>query len=48
MVLKHPWSGLLQGAEEYIRWRAQDRVTRPELRQQLQAVLEEWDSRSVR
>lgn len=43
-VVHNPWSGLLQGAEDYLRWRAQSPLTKPAVARRLRAVLDEWDS----
>jgi hypothetical protein len=47
-VTANPWSGLLQGAEEYLRYTAQRGVACPGLdsdaAQHLQSVLQEWDN----
>lgn len=42
-VLHNPWSGLLQGAEEYLRYTARRPGVHPDVAQQLQAVLDAWD-----
>lgn len=43
-VLINPWSGLLQGAEEYLRYTAQRRGVDPAVAQTLRTVLAEWDA----
>ncbi|MEW1551862.1 hypothetical protein [Streptomyces tsukubensis] len=45
-VLCHPRSGLLQGAEPYLRSVAARRGTRPDVAAELRAVLQEWDARA--
>ncbi|MCY0946974.1 hypothetical protein [Streptomyces antarcticus] len=44
LVQEHPHSGLLQGAEPYLRWLAGDRYTRPDVAARLGAALSEWDA----
>jgi hypothetical protein len=46
MVMHDPQSGLLQGAEEYIRYTAGRRGADPEVAGRLRAVLQTWDARS--
>ncbi|MET9324979.1 hypothetical protein ABZX75_33280 [Streptomyces sp. NPDC003038] len=41
MVQEHPRSGLLQGAEPYLRWRAGHKDTDPDIAAALGAVLAE-------
>ncbi|MFC5828083.1 hypothetical protein [Nonomuraea insulae] len=43
-VLMNPRSGLIQGAEEYLRYTAQRRGVDPVVAERLQAVLKEWDA----
>ncbi|MFI0355951.1 hypothetical protein [Actinomadura sp. 9N407] len=40
MVLAHPWSELLQGAEEYLRHCVQRPGVHPDAKHRLQAILE--------
>lgn len=47
LVIEYPESGLVQGAEEYLRHVAQRGGVDGEVAQRLRAVLEEWDARSV-
>ncbi|MFD9813299.1 hypothetical protein [Streptomyces sp. NPDC059080] len=44
MVVAYPHSGLLQGAEPYLRWLAGDRYTLPEVAARLGAALGEFDA----
>lgn len=44
MTTLMPWSGLLQGAEQYLRHVAGWHVTNSATRQELQGVLERWDA----
>ncbi|MFG3042921.1 hypothetical protein ACGFYZ_39080 [Streptomyces sp. NPDC048330] len=44
LVVGYPRSGLLQGAEPYLRWCAGDRHTPPELAARLNAALAEFDA----
>ncbi|GAA1074733.1 hypothetical protein [Nocardiopsis metallicus] len=44
-VQAHPWSGLVQGAEEYLRHRAQRLAPGSPEGQRLHAMLAEWDAR---
>lgn len=44
LVLTYPRSGLLQGAEAYVRWRAGDKHTRPEVAARLGEALAEFDA----
>ncbi|MFD9271596.1 hypothetical protein ACFWB1_38015 [Streptomyces goshikiensis] len=44
MVQEHPRSGLLQGAEPYLRWRANHKDTVPDVATALSAALDEWDA----
>ncbi|GAA2156946.1 hypothetical protein GCM10009760_58510 [Kitasatospora kazusensis] len=43
MAMLHPRSGLLQGAEEYLRYTAQRSGVAPAVAEQLRALLAEWD-----
>ncbi|MFD9114644.1 hypothetical protein [Streptomyces bottropensis] len=43
LVLAYPRSGLLQGAEPYLRWRAGHKGTAPEIAAMLRTVIQEWD-----
>jgi hypothetical protein len=43
-VLDDPWSGLLQGAEEYLRHVARRPGVDRQVAQRLRAVLEQWDA----
>lgn len=45
LVNLYPRSGLLQGAEPYLRWLASDRYTLPEVAARLREALEEFDAR---
>lgn len=47
MVLNFPESALLQGAEPYVRWRADDKQTRPEVAARMRTALLEWDKAST-
>lgn len=44
MVQAHPRSGLLQGAEPYLRWYAGHRDTDPDVAAALGTGLDEWDA----
>ncbi|MFE1036764.1 hypothetical protein ACFW40_33345 [Streptomyces sp. NPDC058807] len=44
LVTLYPRSGLLQGAEPYLRWLAGDRYTQPEAAARLGAALSEFDA----
>lgn len=44
MVVTYPRSGLLQGAESYVRWLAGDRYTLPEVAARLGKALKEFDA----
>ncbi|MFI6530784.1 hypothetical protein [Streptomyces uncialis] len=44
LVLTNPRSGLLQGAEPYLRDVAVRRGTHPDVAAELRAVLQEWDA----
>ncbi|MFJ2781528.1 hypothetical protein [Kitasatospora sp. NPDC087315] len=44
MVIRNPRSGLLQGAEEYLRHTAQRKGVDPGVAEQLGAALKQWDS----
>ncbi|MBB5081472.1 hypothetical protein [Nonomuraea endophytica] len=46
-VLISPWSGMLQGAQEYLRHVAQARSADPEVASDLRTVIEEWDIRQT-
>lgn len=46
VVLNNPWSGLLQGAEEYLRYTAHRPNVLPDVAHRLRAVLGTWDARS--
>jgi hypothetical protein len=48
MVLEHPESGLLQGAEEYLRYVARRSGVNGQVAQRLRVVLEGWDARAAR
>ncbi|WP_416960861.1 hypothetical protein [Streptomyces sp. Agncl-13] len=43
MVVSSPRSGLLQGAEQYLRGAAARKNVHPEIAAMLRAVLDEWD-----
>lgn len=43
-VLLNPWSGMLQGAADYLRSRARAKYTHPDLARRLIMVIDEWDS----
>lgn len=47
-VITFPWSGLVQGSEEYLRHIAHRRGVDADVAQQLQRVLAEWDARKPR
>lgn len=47
MVVHFPESALLQGAEPYVRWRADDKQTGPEVAARMRAALLEWDGAST-
>lgn len=44
VVPAHPWSGLLQGAEKYLRHRSQRLASGSPEGQRLRAMLAEWDA----
>jgi len=44
MVMKYPRSGLLQGAEPYLRWSAARKGIDSKVAEQLRAVLQDWDA----
>jgi len=44
LVLTYPRSGLLQGAEPYLRWRAGHKDTDADVAARLGAALDEWDT----
>jgi hypothetical protein len=44
MVVANPWSGMLQGAQEYLRYSLRRPGIDLDLARRLQAVLEEWDA----
>jgi hypothetical protein len=44
LVIRHPHSGLLQGAESYLRWLADRKDTLPDVAATLREALQEWDS----
>ncbi|MFD3503901.1 hypothetical protein ACFWWC_26200 [Streptomyces sp. NPDC058642] len=48
LVQCHPRSGLLQGAEAYLRWLAGDKYTRPEVAARLGEALDEFDAQHSR
>ncbi|WP_159031388.1 hypothetical protein [Streptomyces sp. S8] len=48
LVNLYPRSGMLQGAEPYLRWLAVDRYTLPEVAARLREALEEFDARAGR
>ncbi|WP_405683364.1 hypothetical protein [Streptomyces sp. NBC_00057] len=43
-MVTYPRSGLLQGAELYLRWLAGHKHTLPEVAARLGAALDEWDA----
>lgn len=47
MVLSNPWSGLLQGAQEYLRYTAGRRGTATDVARELRDVLARWDGRTL-
>jgi hypothetical protein len=44
MVISHPWSGLLQGAEDYLRYMALRRSVSQRIARRIQDVLDRWDA----
>lgn len=46
MVISHPWSGLQQGAEDYLRSTARRPGVSPRVVQRIQDALDRWDARS--
>jgi hypothetical protein len=43
MVISYPWSGLLQGAEDYLRYTARRRGVSQHVAQRILDVLDDWD-----
>ncbi|MEU3625163.1 hypothetical protein [Amycolatopsis coloradensis] len=46
-MLSNPWSGLLQGAGEYLRYTAGRRGLDPDRARELREFLDRWDGRTL-
>ncbi|WP_053084673.1 hypothetical protein [Streptomyces viridochromogenes] len=46
LVMGHPRSGLIQGAEPYLRWRADYKNTLPDVAATLREALTEWEAQN--